>query len=77
MKIRILPLKVAEKIISEDELLELSTIESIYQIRALKAAIELANQNVEITKTNTVGQVFIESHDIWLQPKTFIEVPNI
>lgn len=76
MKIRILPLKIVESIQTEDSLLDQSIIESIYEIRALKVAIELANKDVEVTKTNTVGQVFIDSHDIWLRPDTFVELPN-
>jgi hypothetical protein len=74
MKIRILPLKVAESIESEENLADLSVLESIYEIRALKAAIELSDKEIEITEVNDLGQVYIDSHEIWLRPDTFIEL---
>lgn len=74
MKIKILPQAVVDITQSEDELLDCSVIESIYEIRTLKAAIELADKEIEITKTNGCGQVFLDSHDIWLKAGTFVEL---
>lgn len=74
MKIKILPQTIVDSTQSEDKLLDCSVIESIYEIRALKAAIELADKEIEITKSNGSGQVFLDSHDIWLKPGTFVEL---
>lgn len=71
MKVRILPLEIVKQIETEDNLLELCTLESIYEIRALKVAVELADKDVEIDKQNNLGQIYIDSHEIWLQPNTW------
>ena len=74
MKVRLMPLEIANQVDTEDNLLDQSKMESIYEIRALKAAIELAGLEVEITQTNDNGQIFIDSHEIWLKPNTWEEV---
>lgn len=50
MLITILPQKIVDSISSEDELLDLSVGESIYVIRALKAAVELNAKVVNVDK---------------------------
>ena len=76
MKIKIIPLKVVEAIESEEMLADLSVLESIYEIRVLKAAIELADKEIEITQMNSYGQVYLESHSIFLKSNTFIEIES-
>lgn len=65
MIISIIPEKIAEGITSEDELLGSSTIESIYQIRKLRAAIQLDGKSFSAT-INTGGQAYIDTHEIWI-----------
>lgn len=76
MKVRLIPLEIALRIETEENLIDQSKMDSIYEIRALKAAIELEGKDVEVTKVNDSGQVFIESHQIWLQPNTWIKVSD-
>ena len=77
MKIKLLPLSIAKNVQSEESLSEQSTLESIYEIRALVAAIELNDTVVEIdesTECNGHGQVYLKQYEIWLKPNTWVEV---
>jgi hypothetical protein len=74
MLITILPQKIVDSISSEDELLDLSAGESIYVIRALKAAVELNAKVVNVDKINEAGQVYLESHQIWINADSWVEV---
>lgn len=74
MNIKLIPEKISSTTASEEELLDLSKIESIYEIRALRAAIDLEGFEIEVTKTNDRGQVYIDSHEIWLKPGTWLEI---
>ncbi len=74
MLIRILPTEIVKNISTEDELLDQSTIESIYEIRTLKVAVELDGKTIEIHTKNDHGQVYIDSHKIWLKKGTWIAI---
>ena len=66
MKIKIIPEQVSEEIDSEEELIDQSKWDIIYEIRALKAAIELRDVEIEIGEDQytSAGQVFIASHNL-------------
>jgi len=76
MKIEILYKKVLENISSEEELLGTSTLESIYEIRKLKAlAHSLAEGGLFVdAQINEHGQIFIDKYEIWLNSNEWIRV---
>ena len=57
---------IADKI-NEDRLLDLSIIESIYEIRKLRALVESKDKGYIICKdeSNNHGQVYSEKYQIW------------
>lgn len=63
-EIRILPLEISNSVKSDEELGDLSIVDCIYEIRRLRVAIDVGQ--VEITKMNKYGQVYIDSHEIWI-----------
>lgn len=70
--VEILPENVAETLSSEIVLLDLSSSEAIYEIRALKAAIDLRGKHLLVKKEHVKNeQLFIETHKIWLRPNTW------
>ena len=73
MIIRILPKEIVRQSPSEEHLLEDNILDVIYELRAHKAAIELADTDIEVT-SNASGQVFIATHDIWIRPGTWERV---
>lgn len=74
LKIKIIPSAILAGLASEDTLLDQSKMESIYAIRKLRVAMELVGQTIEITKTNSSDQVYIDSHEIWLNTDEFTDV---
>lgn len=64
IKVKINVEKTIDSFYSEDELLDLSKIESIYQIRALKACLEFQGEIIEVKKINDYSQAWIEKHQI-------------
>lgn len=66
MKIKILSEKILANTASEEELLDHSTMESIYEIRRLKVALMFGHQTVEVNQINSSNQVFIEDLSIWI-----------
>jgi len=70
-KIKIIALAVSKTTMSEEELSDLSIMESIYAIRRLKAAIDLYDHEIEC-EVNDSGHAFIESHSIWIEPECYI-----
>lgn len=58
--------KILEGLHTEEELFDLSTLESIYQIRILKALIHYEDKVFLAEKINEDGQVFAEDFDIWI-----------
>lgn len=74
MKIQILPEQILENSASEEELLDQSTLESIYEIRRLKVALMFGNKTLEVSQTNSVNQVFIEELSIWIHSDEYTVV---
>lgn len=74
MFIKLIPLKIVERTDPESDLLDQSKMESIYAIRALKAAVELAGKTIEINDLHEHknGQVYLKSYMIWLKPDTWV-----
>jgi hypothetical protein len=68
MKIELLPKEISKYTPSENQIFDESTEEAVYYIRALRAGIDLCGETIEISpeQHNSFGQVFIESHDIWI-----------
>lgn len=67
MKIKLKQKDTLENLYSEEDLFDLSTTESIYVIRTLKALLESQDIGyLEVSKENSQGQVYSEKHDIWL-----------
>lgn len=77
MKVKIIPEKFLENAQSEENLLDLSKLESIYEIRRLKVAIKYAHQVVEIDEakeTNKDGQIFIKEYEIWINKNEYMQI---
>lgn len=64
IKVKIDVEKTLDSLESEDELLDLSIMESIYNIRALKACLEFQGKIIEVKKVSDHGQALIEKHQI-------------
>lgn len=65
MKIKLLPQRIRENTASEEQLFDVSIMESIYAIRALQAAIYYSVDTVvEVGEPNADGQVFLDEFDI-------------
>ena len=71
MKIIINSKRIAENIQSEDDLAELSKMDSFYEIRKLKAAVLLNGLEVEVTKMNEYAQVYIDEFEIWIHSSEY------
>lgn len=54
---------------SEEDLLELPSLEMIYDIRQLKAIIHYGDDLLEFDKYNEHGQGFLHDFDIWIYIK--------
>lgn len=67
MKVVLNSKETIESIYDENELMDLSIMESIYAIRTLKALVEsVENGFIEVSKQNNNGQVYSEKYQIWL-----------
>lgn len=67
MKIQLKRKETIDNLYGEEDLKDLSILESIYSIRILKALEEsLENGFIEVTKTNESGQAYSEKYNIWL-----------
>ena len=51
---------------SEEELLELSKMESIYQIRQLRAMLHYGDTVLDFDQTNDYGQGYLYDFNIWI-----------
>lgn len=69
IKVKIDVEKTLDSLESEEELLEASKMESIYNIRALKACLEFQDQTIEVKEVNDYGQALIEKHQIYVYVK--------
>jgi len=58
--------KILESLHTEEELFDLSTLESIYQIRILKTLIHYEDKVFLVEKINEHGQAFVEDFEIWV-----------
>jgi hypothetical protein len=61
---------ILENTYGEEELTELSVLESIYAIRKLKAVIDADGNFIEV-KEGTDGQVYSEKYEIWFQENEY------
>lgn len=66
VKVKINTEKTIDSFYSEDELLDLSKMEAIYNIRALKACLEFKDKIIEVEKVSEYGQALIEKHQIYV-----------
>jgi hypothetical protein len=74
MKIKLLPLRISQGVKSEGELLGSNIYEAICEIRALKAAIQLGAFDLVVGEPNTKGEIYLDGHNVWLEPGTWEEV---
>lgn len=65
MKVRLDKNKLMKSLYSEEELSDLSKLESFYQIRKLKAIIHYGDNIFEVEKLNDHNQAFIEKFEIY------------
>ncbi|CAL9964014.1 hypothetical protein VPHD479_0085 [Vibrio phage D479] len=72
--VRLKPEAIVDQIESEDELAEQSIMESLYAIRALKAAAKYGTLPIEVKLHATSDQVWIEEFQIWLQSNEYERV---
>lgn len=66
MKVRLDKASILEGLYSEEELSELSILESFYSIRKLKTLIDYGESVIEVNQINDYSQCFIEKFDIWV-----------
>ena len=78
MKIVLIPEKIIENLYTEEQLSDLSVLESIYEIRKLKAAILSNGKPIEVT-TNKMRypQVYSNEYNIWFQSNEYRELKDI
>lgn len=76
MIIKLLPKAISASVSPEEQLADNSILESIYEIRKLRAAIDLADKEINIGPLDNThsGSVFLESHDIWISGSMWVEV---
>lgn len=74
MKVKILVDAILENSQSEEDLLEYSTIESIYEIRRLKTALMFRDKMINVEQVNNSGQIYIEATQIWINKGEYIQV---
>ena len=77
IKIQLIPEAIANNIMDEEGLSELSCMESIYAIRKLRAAILLAGKTIEVGPPNKYGQVFLVEFDISIDEGEYRKVKSI
>jgi len=66
MKIKLNRLEIINNLYTEEELSDLSIMESFYHIRKLKALSEsLESGYIKIDKTNQYNQVYSNKYEIW------------
>jgi hypothetical protein len=65
MKVKLDKKKLLDSLYSEEELEALSKIESLYQIRTLKAIVHYGDDVIEVDKLNEYNQAFIEKFEIY------------
>ncbi len=66
MKVELLKDNIIKNIDTEDNLLDSSKLESIYEIRKLKGLVESLNEGfIEVDKVNKHGQAFSSQFEIW------------
>jgi len=74
MRIKLLPLMISQGVKSEGELLGSNIHEAIYEIRALKAAIQLGAFELVVGEPSTRGEIYLDGHNVWLKPGTWEEI---
>lgn len=72
MIVKLIPEKVIENAYNEEQLLDLSVIESLYVIRSLKACIKSEQENgINITQFNQHGQAYSKEFSIWFKQNEY------
>lgn len=66
MKVKIDVEKTLSDMYPEDDLYDLSILEAVYQIRALKACLALKDIEIEVLEVTENGQAFINDFDIYV-----------
>lgn len=74
MKVKILAEKILENAQKEEDLLDQSIIESIYEIRRLKVALIYGNQIIDIEQSNNHNQIYINSLEIWINENEYQKI---
>lgn len=70
--VKLLPGKISCSTYTEEQLLDFPTAESLYEIRALRAAIDYSGKIFSVESDHIKDdQLYIESHEIWLRPNTW------
>ena len=73
MKVKLLPENIIKYSYTEEELSDLSKLESFYLIRKLKACTKSQeNSFIEVSKINQSNQVFSEEFQIWFSEHEYI-----
>jgi len=58
--------KILDNLKSEEELFDSSIIESIYEIRKLKALLNVNEDTFEVESINDHGQAYLKDFSIWM-----------
>lgn len=76
MKIILWPNQIVNNLPSEEDLLDMSKMESLYVIRRLKAALFYTGDDAvfSVDEPNSAGQVYIDDFEIWISENEYIVV---
>jgi hypothetical protein len=75
MKIKLNRLEIINNFYTEEELLDLSRMESIYHIRKLKALSESLEMGyIDVDKINNHKQVFSKKYGIWFDKSEYLKI---
>ena len=78
MRVRLIPKNIIENSYTEEELKDLSILESFYVMRKLKAVIKsVENSSIGVTEPNDNGQVFSSEFMIWFNQNEYEIIVNL